>query len=119
MPRIKRQFSREFKLTALARFEACSDAGALAREMGIRRELFYRWRAKVAAGGEGALRPSGRPRPAGGPQSPLAAGDERVAQLERIIGRQQVELDFFREALQQVREERRRNGGPGDPASTR
>jgi hypothetical protein len=30
-----------------------------------------------------------------------------------------VELDFFRAALQQVRGPRRRNGGPGGPASTR
>jgi transposase len=104
---------------ALSRFEAADDVRALARELGIRRELFYRWRAKVAAGGEGALQLPGRPRPTEEPPPEPAAGEERIAELERKIGRQQIELDFFRAALQQVRGQRRRSGGPGDPASTR
>ena len=103
---------------ALSRFEAAEDVRALARELGIRRELLYRWRAQVAAGGEEALQLPGRPRPTEEP--PLEpAREERIAELERKVGRQQIELDFFRAALQQVRGQRRRNGGPGDPASTR
>jgi hypothetical protein len=41
-----------------------------------------------------------------------------VSDLERKIGQQQVELDFFREALRQVGEARRPSDGPGAPAST-
>lgn len=104
---------------ALSRFEAADDIRALARELGIRRELLYRWRAQVAAGGEGALQFPGRPRPTGEPPLEPVSTDERIVELERKIGRQQIELDFFRAALQQVRGQRRRNGGPGDPASTR
>ena len=103
---------------ALARLEAAGDVVDLARELGIRRELLYKWRAKFAAGGEAALKTTGRPRPT--PGSPAAMdGADRISELERTIGRQQVELDFFRAALQQVRGPRRRNGGPGGPASTR
>jgi transposase len=104
---------------ALSRLEAADEVKALARELGIRRELLYAWRAKVAAGGEEALRFRGRRRPSWELRPEPVSTDERVAELERKIGRQQIELDFFRAALQQVREQRRRNGGPGDPASTR
>jgi len=44
---------------------------------------------------------------------------ERVAELERKIGQQQLELDFFRQALRRVREARRPNAGPGVTGSTR
>ena len=42
-----------------------------------------------------------------------------IAELERKVGQQQLELDFFRAALQQVKGPRRGNGGRGGPASTR
>ena len=104
---------------ALARFETAGDVRGLARELGIRRELFYKWRAKFAAGGEAALKTTGRPRPMA-EESGGGKGDrDRVADLERKIGRQQVELDFFRAALQHVKGPRRGNGGPGGKASTR
>ncbi len=104
---------------ALSRFEAADSVRALARELGVRRELLYRWQAKFAAGGEAALQLPGRPRPTEELRLEPISTDERIAELERKIGRQQIELDFFRAALQQVRGQRRRNGGPGDPASTR
>jgi hypothetical protein len=39
--------------------------------------------------------------------------------LERKIGQQQLDLDFFRAALRQVREPRRKRGAPGETGSTR
>jgi transposase len=33
------------------------------------------------------------------PADPLAQAQARVAELERLVGRQQVDLDFFRRAL--------------------
>jgi hypothetical protein len=53
----------------------------------------------------------------------VASGDtgepERIAELERKVGQQQIELDFFRQALWRVREARRPNAGPGVAGSTR
>ena len=53
----------------------------------------------------------------------VASGDpgepERIAELERKVGQQQIELDFFRQALRRVREARRPNAGPGVTGSTR
>ena len=63
MAKERRQFSREFKLKALALMEAAANVEALAAELGIRRELLYVWRRKVEAGGAEALRNAGRPRP--------------------------------------------------------
>jgi transposase-like protein len=120
VPRERRQFTREFKLEALARFETTTDVSGLARELGVRRELLYRWQAKLDEGRQAALKTTGRPRSRGAGEGPETkeAGD-RIAELERKIGRQQIELDFFRAALQQVRGGRRGTGGPGGKASTR
>ena len=49
----------------------------------------------------------------------LARAQRRIAALERKIGQQQVELDFFQQALRQVREQRLRRGVPGETASTK
>jgi hypothetical protein len=49
----------------------------------------------------------------------LAAAKQQIAELERKVGQQQLELDFFRKALQQVSGKRRPSDGPGAPASTR
>jgi transposase len=142
-----RQHTREFKLAALARMDSAPDVQALARELGIERALLYRWQRHYISGGAAALRNGGRPRPvlmavpgtglpaedkpapaaaAANPAPPacLAAHDpaaaaRRIAELERKIGQQQLELDFFRAALRQVREPRRPTGVPGATASTR
>ena len=54
-----------------------------------------------------------------GPAEELEAARRRVAELERKIGQQQVELDFFRQALRQVGQARQPSDGLGVPASTR
>jgi transposase len=49
----------------------------------------------------------------------LATAQRRIAELERKIGQQQLELDFFQRALRQVSEQRRPSDGPGAMPSTR
>jgi transposase len=48
-----------------------------------------------------------------------AAAQRRIADLERVIGRQQMEMDFFRRALRRVGDARQPTGGSGGTASTR
>ncbi|MGH7789915.1 MAG: transposase [Candidatus Binatia bacterium] len=138
----KQLFSREFKLAALARMAAGENVSALARELGVRRKYLYQWRERFRAGGPVALRSRGRPTKAealaiqGGCEAPLvpsmpgpmperappdalARAERRIAELERKIGQQQVDLDFFRRALRQVRQERPQSGAPGGTVSTR
>jgi len=130
MSKAVRVFSREMKLAALRRMLAGENVSALARELKLRRKLLYAWRDRFRAGGPDALRPRGRPRqsapvalpeasPATAPtMDELAQAKQRVAELERKIGQQQVDLDFFRQALRQVRGQRRPSDGPGATAST-
>lgn len=138
--RERRLFSREFKLAVLARMAAGENVSALARELGIRRKCLYQWRERFRAGGAVALRSRGRPTkaellamrsgeaepapsgaviPPPAPPDELAKAQRRIAELERKIGQQQLELDFFQLALRHVEETRRSSGGPGGTASTR
>jgi transposase-like protein len=126
--RTKTRWTREFKLRALSLMDAAADVTALAAELGCRRELLYIWRRKYRSGGAEALHAIGRPlhaanplNEASAPSSQAAGGTEqqRIEELQRKIGQQQLDLDFFRAALRHVRERRRRKGVPGATASTR
>jgi len=128
-----RRYERAFKVAALERMAAGENVSALSRELGIRRKLLYQWRDAVQRGGIAALRGRGRPR-AGGrlverpplPAPPgvavpdaLALAQERIAGLERKIGQQALELDFFAQALQLSKQAGRAPNVPPDaPAST-
>jgi transposase len=122
-----RVFSREMKLAAVRRMLAGENVSALARELKVLRKDLYKWRARFRSGGPAALRGRGRPRKLVQAEPPdavpgvaddLAKSRQRIAELERKIGQQQVELDFFRRALRQVRGKRRPSDGSGAKAST-
>lgn len=99
-----RQFSREFKLAAVGRMQAGESPSALARELGVRRKLLYQWKDRVEAGGAGNLRESGRPGPVPGAvlEDRTKSDQRRIAELERLVGKQQALIDFFENALEQV-----------------
>jgi hypothetical protein len=48
----------------------------------------------------------------------LEAARQRIAELERKVGQQQLELDFFQQALRRVEALRRSSDGPGATASS-
>jgi transposase-like protein len=123
----KTRWTRAFKLRAMSLMDAAEDVTALAGELGVRRELLYRWRRKYLAHGPDALQQIGRPLftpaateapEASRPEDPAAA-QRRIAELERKVGQQQLDLDFFRTALRHVRQPRRKHGEPGETGSTR
>lgn len=130
MPKKARVLSRELKLAAVHRMLAGENVSALARELKVLRKDLYKWRASFRSGGPAALRGRGRPRKlvqaeppdataAAPPEAELTKAQRRIAELERKIGQQQVELDFFRQALRQVGGKRRPSDGPGAGSSTR
>lgn len=124
--RQRRSFTRDFKLSALKRMAEADNIRGLAAELGVERKLLYCWRDAFAAGGEAGLRRAGRPSAADRAEAALAVHQgtrspdpaQRVKELERKIGEQQLALDFFRAALRHVGERRRRTGAPGGKAST-
>jgi transposase len=133
------RFSREFKLEALRRMQVGENVSVLARELGVSRKSIYQWRDQYRRGGSHALRRRGRVTKAevsGREEKPAAEkqpekearqtsleeqarAQRRIATLERKIDQQQIELDFFQQALRQVRGQRLRSGVPGGTASTK
>ena len=126
------RFTQETKLAAVKRMLAGENVGSLSRELPVSRKTLYDWRAKYLSGGSRALRGPGRPRDLVGvdpppsltavsslpPHAELVKARARIVELERKVGRQQLELDFFQQALRQVREKRRPSDGPGAKPST-
>jgi transposase-like protein len=104
--------------------EAGENVCALARELKIKRKLLYDWRDKLRRLGPAGLRGRGRPARSSvvEPLAPAATEDDaarRIAELERTIGRQQMELDFFQRALRRVGGNGRTSAGRGSVRSTR
>jgi transposase-like protein len=119
-----RQFSNAFKERVVLRLEGGEKIAAVAEETGVRRKLLYEWRdAYRSMGMAGFNRKRGRKpgttraRASSGvapsvpssssdagpsaatPEDALVRAQARIAELERVIGRQQADLHFFREAL--------------------
>ncbi len=109
-----RTFSTEFKQAVVLRLEAGERIAAVSDELKIRRKLLYEWRAAYRKLGVAGLnrkrgrKPGGaRASPDAAPATPaplteLARAQARIAELERKIGKQQMDLDFFREALRLI-----------------
>jgi transposase-like protein len=116
-----RQFSNAFKEAAVRRLGGGEKIAAVASTIGVRRKLLYQWRdAWRAMGSAGFNRQRGRKpgwkaaeagaatapsscpdavAPAAPASHELRKAQARIAELERLIGRQQADLHFFREAL--------------------
>jgi transposase len=95
---------------------------ALSSELGVSANQLYKWCMHFRRGGAEALRPASRPRKVPvefDAATDVATARKRIGDLEREVGQQQLELDFFRQALRQVGEARRPNDGSGVPTSTR
>ena len=80
----RRQFTKEFKLTALQRLETGASVVEVARAFEVNPNTLHRWRRDFRQGPGNAFPGLGKRRWEEG----------RVAQLERKIGQQALEMDF-------------------------
>ena len=115
------EYETGFKLAAVRRVLAGESVSAVAQELGIRRKRLYAWKDRYTELGEAGLvrRRAGRPRktaPAGENQAEGLAGRgellrarRRIAELERKVGQQELELDFFGEALRRIKVDAKRS----------
>lgn len=122
-PRPARQFTIEFKEGAARRLLAGESSTAVSRELDVRRSVLYRWRdAYRAEGRAGLSRPRGRPKPgqapAARPEPRRDPRDERIAELERLLGRQAAELDCFERAFAVLNRPTPSPAAPSAPRST-
>jgi transposase-like protein len=95
----------------------------LHQELQIKRSVLYRWRdAYRKDGAAGLQRPTGRPPGTPNPlrvtAGPEEAAARRIAELERKIGQQALDIDFLQRAFKRVKESRRNNAASGGTAST-
>jgi transposase-like protein len=126
----RRRFSREFKLKVIKRLEAGESGSALARELSLKRTIIYRWRDAWRKGGPEALRSTrGRPpklealemeraRGVAAKANDLAETRRQIAELQMKVGQQQLDLDFFRQALRRIEASLPPSIGPGATASS-
>ena len=107
---------------------------AIQHEQKIRRSVLYRWRNAYLKAGEAGLQgPVGRPgqaarsaQEAAEPSAPkpgeeaaaLEKARARNAELERIVGKQALEIDFLTGAFKRVKESSQNKSASGKTAST-
>jgi transposase-like protein len=93
----RRKFSKEFKEAAVRRLELGAAVGEVARACEVNANVLHRWRRELRDYGVKAFPGEGRGR----------AEESRLAELERKVGRQALEIDFLRRCLQHVEEQRK------------
>src|SRR5205809_3879576 len=105
----RRQFTREFKLAAIERLERGASIAEVARAFEVNPNTLHRWRRDFRQGPGNAFAGPGKRRWEEG----------RVAQLEREIGQQALEIDFLQGCLQRIDEQRKLQALSGRPLSIR
>jgi transposase len=104
----RRKFTKEFKIAALRQLDAGVSIAAIARSCEINPNVLHRWRRNFQQAPEHAFPGLGKKR----------ADENRVAELERKIGQQALEIDFLKRCLQRIEEQRMLQAFSGKPQST-
>ncbi|MEO7651280.1 MAG: transposase [Bryobacteraceae bacterium] len=104
----RRQFTKEFKLAAVRRLEQGVSIAEAARALEVSANVLHRWRREFRQG-------SGNTFPGNGKQR---WSEGRIAELERKIGQQALEIDFLKGCLQRIEEQRMLQALTGSPQST-
>ena len=126
MSQSNRTFTPEFRVQVARRMQQGESASKLHRELEISRSVLYRWRGVLRKEGAGGLagsvgRPPVVPQPAT-PKPGLSQEDtlrQQIAALERKVGQQALQLDFFKRAFKRLKESSQPSGNTGATASTR
>jgi len=104
----RRRFTREFKLAAIQRLEQGISIAEVTRALEVNPHLLHRWRSEFRQGPGNAFPGQGQRRWSEG----------RIAELERKIGQQTLEIDFLKGCLQRIEEQRMLQVSNGNPQST-
>ena len=107
-------YAAGIKQSAVLRVEAGERVSAIAAELGCRPNRIYYWLNQWRERGGEWPEPGRRRRRRG---MPPPGSTEREAELERLLGQKQAELDFFQEALRLIEQARPSTAGAGAPSS--
>ena len=108
MSTTRRQFTREFKLATVKRLQSGFPVGRVARELEVSPNQLHAWRRQFEERPNSAFSGEGRRR----------QEETAVAELERKIGQQALEIDFLKGCLQRIEEQRMLQALTGNPPST-
>lgn len=116
-----RWYNFEFRKAAVERARMAASIPALSKELGVHYSQVYRWLRIYEERGEAGLQTHGRSgRPSRTPEPPEPTDPQRrIAELERKIGQQTLDLDFLKRAFKRVKESQPNNSGSGATASTK
>jgi transposase len=104
----RRKFTKELKLAAVRRLEQGVSMAEVARGLEVSPNVLHRWRKEFRAGTGNAFPGNGKQRWSEG----------QVAELERKIGQQILEIDFLKGCLQRIEEQRMLQVLTGNPPSS-
>ena len=104
----RRMYTKEFKLAAVQRLEQGVSLGEVARALEVNPNVLHRWRREIRQWPGNAFPGNGKQRWSEG----------RIAELERKIGQQALEIDFLKGCLQRIEEQRMLQAVTGNPRST-
>jgi len=104
----RRRFTREFKFAAVQRLEQGISIAEVARALEVNPTVLHRWWKEFRQGPGNAFPGHGQRRWSEG----------RMAELERKIGQQTLEIDFLKGCLQRIEEQRMLRASNGKPPST-
>src|SRR5438552_17644307 len=104
----RRKFTRELKTAAIQQLEAGSSVAEVARAFEINPNLLHRWRKEFQHGPGNAF-------PGGGKRR---WEETRVAQLERKVGQQTLEIDFLKGCWRRTEDHRLLRALTGGPDRT-
>ena len=106
MSKSRRKFSREFKVAAVKRLQAGYPVGRVARELEVNSTQLHSWKREFEERPSSAF--SGDRR---------RAEETQVAELERKVGQQSMEIDFLKGCLRQIEDLRRSQAEIAHPLS--
>ena len=93
MSKDRRKFSREFKIKVVEAYRSGQTAVELSRQFELHPNVIYEWDRQYRENPEHAF---GTHRET---NDPMDAHEERIAELERMLGRLALENDFLKKAL--------------------
>jgi transposase len=93
----RRKFTKEFKEEAVRRLGLGVSVAEVAKACEVNANVLHRWRREIQDHGPKAFSGNGQRR----------ADENRMAELERKVGRQALEIDFLQRCLQHVEEQRK------------
>ena len=103
------KYPEAFRRMALERMKNCTSVSALAEELGVHRTILYHWQRHAEAAQEGADSKS---------TSPVRELRKQIRDLKRVLAEKNLEVDFFKGALQKIEARRQKSDKSGETAST-